>query len=72
MIISQVNQVFNITVLQQVLRGGYLMKQLQTIDANTLQSVDYEPISFIVEELLPPGLHLLAGAPKIGKSRLAL
>ena len=48
------------------------MKQLQTIDANTLQSVDYEPISFLVEELLPPGLHLLAGAPKIGKSWLAL
>ncbi len=48
------------------------MKQLQTIDANTLQSVDYEPISFLVEDLLPPGLHLLAGAPKIGKSWLAL
>lgn len=48
------------------------MKQLQTIDANTLQSVDYEPISFLVEDLLLPGLHLLAGAPKIGKSWLAL
>ena len=36
------------------------------------QSVDYEPISFLVEDLLPPGLHLLAGAPKIGKSWLAL
>ena len=48
------------------------MKKLCTIDANTLQSVDYEPISFLVEDLLPPGLHLLAGAPKIGKSWLAL
>ena len=48
------------------------MKKLCTIDANTLQSVDYEPISFLVEDLLPPGLHLLAGAPKIGKSWMAL
>ena len=48
------------------------MEKLCTIDANTLQSVDYEPISFLVEDLLPPGLHLLAGAPKIGKSWLAL
>ena len=39
-----------------------MSKKLCTIDANTLQSVDYEPISFLVEDLLPPGLHLLAGS----------
>ena len=48
------------------------MTRLHTIDADTLQTIAYEPISFLVEELLPPGLHLLAGAPKIGKSWLAL
>ena len=48
------------------------MKKLETIDADTLQSIPYEPLSFIVEDLLPQGLHLLAGAPKIGKSWLAL
>ena len=48
------------------------IKKLNTIDADTLQSIPYEPLSFIVEELLPQGLHLLAGAPKIGKSWLAL
>ena len=48
------------------------MTRLHTIDADTLQTIAYEPISFFVEELLPPGLHLLAGAPKIGKSWLAL
>ena len=48
------------------------MKSLHTIDADTLQSIPYEPLSFVVEELLPQGLHLLAGAPKIGKSWLAL
>ena len=48
------------------------MKKLNTIDADTLLGIPYEPLSFIVEELLPQGLHLLAGAPKIGKSWLAL
>lgn len=48
------------------------MKNLETIDADTLLGIPYEPISFIVEDLLPQGLHLLAGAPKIGKSWLAL
>ena len=48
------------------------IKRLQTIDADTLQSTAYEPLQFIVGDLLPQGLHLLAGAPKIGKSWLAL
>ena len=48
------------------------IKKLNTIDADTLQSIPYEPLSFVVEDLLPQGLHLLAGAPKIGKSWLAL
>lgn len=48
------------------------IKRLQTIDADTLQSTAYEPVSFVVDDLLPRGLHLLAGAPKIGKSWLAL
>ena len=48
------------------------IKRLQTIDADTLQSTAYEPVSFVVDDLLPQGLHLLAGAPKIGKSWLAL
>ena len=47
-------------------------KKLNTIDADTLQAIAYEPISFLVDDLLPQGLHLLAGAPKIGKSWLAL
>ena len=47
-------------------------KKLNTIDADTLQTISYEPLTFLVEDLLPQGLHLLAGAPKIGKSWLAL
>ena len=48
------------------------MKELDTIDADTLLGIPYEPLTFVVEDLLPQGLHLLAGAPKIGKSWLAL
>ena len=39
-------------------------RPLQTIDADTLQSTAYEPVSFVVDDLLPQGLHLLAGAPR--------
>ena len=31
------------------------MNRLQTIDADTLQSTAYEPVSFVVADLLPPG-----------------
>ena len=48
------------------------MKKLDTIDADTLLGIPYEPPAFVVDDLLPQGLHLLAGAPKIGKSWLAL
>ena len=48
------------------------MKQLQTIDADTLLSTPLPVTKFIVEGLLPEGLHILAGAPKVGKSWLAL
>ena len=48
------------------------IKKLDTIDADTLLRLPHEPLSFVVEDLLPQGLHLLAGAPKIGKSWLAL
>ena len=48
------------------------MNRLQTIDADTLQSTAYEPAFFVVDDLLPQGLHLLAGSPKVGKSWLVL
>ena len=48
------------------------MKKLETMTAEQLQSAPYAPVPFLVEELLPEGLHILAGAPKIGKSWLAL
>ena len=48
------------------------MKKLETMTAEQLQNAPYSPVPFLVDELLPEGLHILAGAPKIGKSWLAL
>ena len=48
------------------------MTKLETINAEDLQNRTYEPTPFLVDELIPEGLHILAGAPKIGKSWLAL
>jgi hypothetical protein len=50
-----------------------LMKQrLETMDAETLMTTPLEQLKFIVEGLIPQGLHILAGSPKIGKSWLSL
>ena len=46
------------------------MNKLHTINAEELQNRTYEPTHFLVDELIPEGLHILAGAPKIGKSFL--
>lgn len=48
------------------------LEPLETVDANWLiQQPRTEPL-WIVEGLIPMGLHLLTGAPKIGKSWLVL
>ena len=48
------------------------MSQFKTMDAETLMTTFLPPTKFVVERLLPQGLHVLAGAPKVGKSWLAL
>ncbi|VVT02599.1 AAA family ATPase [Hoeflea sp. EC-HK425] len=45
---------------------------LQTFTANDLQTMDFPPLNFFVEGLIPEGLTLLAGKPKMGKSWMAL
>ena len=45
---------------------------LEVINGKTLLDMDVPPIRYIVSDLLPVGLHLLAGSPKIGKSWFAL
>jgi hypothetical protein len=53
---------------QEVLMAG----RLRTIDARTLADAVLEPPGYAVKDLLVQGLHILAGAPKTGKSWLAL
>jgi hypothetical protein len=42
------------------------------IAASDLRTMVFEPLKFIVPELIPEGLTILAGRPKIGKSWLVL
>ena len=48
------------------------MQKLKTVDADTLLSTPLPANQFVEERLLPQGLHILAGASKVGKSWLAL
>ena len=43
-----------------------------TMSARMLQTTTFPPISWVAEGLLPEGLSILAGKPKLGKSWLAL
>ena len=47
-------------------------KNLHTIDADTLTATPLPALRYVVDQLIPQGLHILAGAPKVGKSWLAL
>jgi hypothetical protein len=44
----------------------------QGFTAADLQKIDFPPINWIVPDVLPEGLTILAGKPKMGKSWLAL
>jgi len=48
------------------------MSKLKTVNGNELLDMDIDPPEFIVSEIMPVGLHILAGSPKIGKSWLVL
>lgn len=45
---------------------------LQTVDAEMLLATPLKPIRWIVQDIIPQGMHILAGSPKIGKSWLML
>jgi RecA-family ATPase len=42
------------------------------VTAAELQRKEFPPISYVVPDLIPEGLSILAGRPKVGKSWLAL
>ena len=47
-------------------------EKIKTVDGQTLLDMHLPQIRFVVENLLPQGLHILAGAAKTGKSWLLL
>ena len=47
-------------------------EKLTVIDGETLMDMRLEPTAYAVKTLLPQGLCVLGGAPKIGKSWLVL
>ena len=42
--------------------------KLTVIDGETLMDTRLEPTKFCIDTLLPQGITILGGAPKIGKS----
>ena len=48
------------------------MKKLITRSCEEIMTTVYKPIEFVIDELVAQGLYILAGAPKVGKSWLAL
>lgn len=48
------------------------MTKLNTINCEEIMTEPLKPIEFVVDNLITQGLFILAGAPKIGKSWLAL
>ena len=47
-------------------------KTLETVTGQQLMEMELNEQRFIIENILPSGLHILAGSPKIGKSWLVL
>ncbi|MBD5112387.1 MAG: AAA family ATPase [Ruminococcaceae bacterium] len=48
------------------------MSELKTVNCEQLMTTPLKPIEFCIGGMLSTGLFILAGAPKIGKSWLAL
>ena len=48
------------------------MKQFNSKSCEEIMTTVYKPIEFVIEGLIAQGLYILAGAPKVGKSWLAL
>ncbi len=47
-------------------------RSLSTINGKHLMEKDVTPVRYIIDDLIPAGVHILAGSPKIGKSWLSL
>ena len=62
----------NIIPQKELKFNGNIINSLEIIDGKTLLEKDLPPIRFVIDKILPQGLFILAGSPKIGKSWLSL
>ena len=58
--------------IQQNERPKKVVEALKVINAHDLQSMDINPVQFVVEDILPHGLSIIASPPKQGKSWFVL
>lgn len=56
--------------IETIIPSNY--KMINLISAKGIQETKYKPINWLIPDLLPEGMAILAGRPKIGKSFLAL
>ena len=49
-----------------------ILEDLKIINADNLLYTSLSDCEFIIEDILPVGLHIFCGAPKVGKSWLML
>ncbi len=70
---SEYKQLQKKIAINSIRKGGKTMrKEFQTVSGAELMDRPMEQIRFIVDSLIPQGLHILSGSPKIGKSWLVL
>jgi hypothetical protein len=69
---NQQNQTAADSAHQQTAAPKPEPKIFNTIDGNSLMVQEYEPLGFSIEKILPHGIFVFAGSPKVGKSWLTL
>jgi AAA domain len=48
------------------------IEPMDTGDASMLLKREFQPIAWVIDQILPPGIFILAAAPKVGKSWLVM
>ncbi len=72
----KITPVYSLPVIQSIpqeqKKEAATWKPLETISAEEFSKIQYPPIKFLVQDILPEGLSILGGSPKIGKTFFAL
>lgn len=68
--VNEVNQRIDTELMQASVREDF-RRTISIVDGNELKAMKLPEVKWIIRDLLPQGLCILAGAPKVGKSWLA-